>query len=114
MKKLLGIGILIMILLVACSSKAEIYRAGIYLGAAEGYHSTINVQVTVNKKQITHIKVLEHEETPIIADAVISTIPKKVIKKNSTDIDTVSGATYTSKTLLKAIENALESAKIKD
>lgn len=111
MKKVMIIMILSFALLTSCTKNEGNYYAGTYYGEAEGYHSILKVQVTVDKKHIVDIEVLEHEETPIIADAVISKIPHMVIKKNSTDVDTISGATYTSNTLLKAIDNALVSAK---
>lgn len=110
MKKVSFILLISLFVLVACGKQEDSYIAGTYVGQAEGYHSIIKVQVTVDEKNILSIEVLEQEETPIIADAVISKIPPKVIKKNSTDVDVVTGATYTSKTLLKAIDNALKGA----
>lgn len=99
------------VLLISCSKNEGNYLSGTYIGEAEGYHSTLKVEVTVDENHILDIEVLEHEEAPIIADATISKLPLKVIKKNSTDVDVISGATYTSKTLLKAIDHALEQAK---
>lgn len=100
-----------LLITVSCSKKEANYVAGSYIGEAEGYHSTLKVEVIVDEKHILSIEILEQEEAPIIADAVKSKIPPKVIKKNSTDVDIVSGATYTSKNLLKAIDQALERAK---
>jgi len=104
--------LLTIFVLCSCSEAEDKYVAGTYIGEAEGYHSIIQVEVTVDKKHIQTIRVLKHEEAPILSDVVIDEIPKKVIKKNSTDVDIISGATYTSETLLKAIDNALEEAYI--
>ena len=112
MKKTIVVVIICMIYLVACSESKDLYVPGTYIGEAEGYHSIIQVEVVVDKKHIQSIKVLQHEEAPILSDVVIDEIPKKVIKKNSTEVDIISGATYTSETLLEAIDNALSEAYI--
>ncbi|MBC7959284.1 MAG: FMN-binding protein [Vallitaleaceae bacterium] len=106
--------LLLALLLVACTNKDALYVAGTYEGEAEGYQSILKVEVTVDENHILDIQVIAHEEAPIIAEAVLSKIPERVIKKNSTAVDTVSGATYTSNTLLKAIDQALSKATLQD
>lgn len=65
------------------------------------------VKVEVQNHEITGIEVVEHkdaylEQAEQIAGAVCS--------EQSLEVDAVSGATLTSDTILKAIENALEDA----
>ncbi len=98
--------------LVACGPKEAIYHAGSYIGLAEGYHSNLKVEVTTDEFRIVDIQILEQDETPLIADIVYAEIPKAVIKANSTKVDVVAGATYTSATLLAAIDNSLAQARI--
>ncbi len=98
--------------LVACTPEEPIYEAGTYEGCAQGYHSLLTVRVETDTYNIIDVEVLGGDETPIISEIVYSEIPKAVIKANSTDVDAIAGATYTSKTLLKAIENGLEKARL--
>lgn len=104
--------VLAVIVLVACAPAEPLYTPGAYTGIAEGYHSNLVVEVTTDEYKITSIEILEEDETPVISEIVYGEIPKAVIKANSTDVDVVAGATYTSETLLAAIENGLEKARI--
>lgn len=90
-----------------------IYSEGEYVGIGSGYHSDIKVKIKTDKYRILSIEILEHQEMPVISEVVFKDIPHRVIRKNSTDIDLVSGATFTSKGLLEAIDEALVKAKIK-
>jgi uncharacterized protein with FMN-binding domain len=115
LKKLLGL-ILIIVLatgLVSCNTKEIIYKAGTYEGNAEGHIGPIKVQVITDQYKIKEIKILEQQEIPVLADIVYKKIPARVIKANSTEVEVVSGATFTSNGLLKAIKNGLEKAKVK-
>ncbi len=114
MKGVTMVSLCIALLLIACTAKESVYVAGAYEGIAEGYHSQMIVRVTTDAYKITNIEIVEEDETPIIAEIVYEEIPEDVIKANSTDVDVVAGATYTSQTLLDAIENGLEKARIQD
>ena len=99
--------------LVACGTKPVIYKQGTYDGIADGHIGPIKVQIVTDEYEIKEIKIIEQQEIPIIADAVYAKIPQRVIKTNSTDVEVVAGATYTSNGLIKAIKNGLDKAKIK-
>ena len=82
---------------------------GVYEGSAEGYKSTIKVSVTVCNGAVTDIEILEENDTPDFferAEAIID----DVIDEQSLEVDTVSGAMYSSSGILNAVNNALESA----
>lgn len=86
----------------------EINLATIKDGKYEGdYDASIvsaKVKVTVKDHQITAIDLVEHRnERGEKAEVIID----DVIKKQSIKIDTVSGATNSSNTILKAVEDAL-------
>jgi uncharacterized protein with FMN-binding domain len=77
---------------------------GIYTGDCDVNFIYTKVEVTVQDGVITDIKLLEHKNgkgKP--AEAIINDI----LKKQSLDVDAVSGATNSSKVIKKAIENAL-------
>lgn len=78
---------------------------GVYTGTYNGGRWTNEVAVTVSNKKISQIDVVKTVsfETPDVTHTVIN----NVIEKQDTKVDTVSGATITSKAYLKSIENAL-------
>ena len=86
------------------------YADGTYVGEAAGFGGTIKVEVVVNGGAITEVKVLKHQETPGISDPAIKQIPERIVTANSSDVDKVSGATYTSEGIMQAVKNALLSA----
>lgn len=78
---------------------------GKYIGNLEQLPLVVKVEVTVNQHEITAIDIVEHQNGKgEAAEAIID----DVIAAQSLDVDTVSGATYSSKAILKAIENALQ------
>lgn len=84
-------------------------KDGIYEGEAAGYSGTTKVKVTVSGGKISAVEVVSHGDSSSYfsrAKAVID----KVINKQSTDVDTVSNATYSSWGILNAINNALKGA----
>jgi len=79
---------------------------GVYTGSYEIAPVKVSVQVTVAEEMITDISILEHQTgLGSKAEAIID----QVIQNQSLEVDAVSGATTSSKTILKAIENALQS-----
>jgi uncharacterized protein with FMN-binding domain len=60
--------------------------------------------VTVREHKITEIVLVKHENGKGTAAEII---PNKVVEAQSLDVELISGATYSSKVMLKAIENAL-------
>ena len=63
--------------------------------------------VEVKDGKIISITIVSQDETPIISDAAYAAIPEAIIAAQSTDVDTVSGATGTSKGIIAAVNNAL-------
>jgi len=77
---------------------------GTYTGAADAEVIRAEVKVTVRDGRITAIDLVRHD-TGRGQDA--RAIPDRVVAAQSLSVDVVSGATYSSKVILKAIENAL-------
>lgn len=80
---------------------------GTYTGSYQKFPVSATVAVTVKNHKIDDIKLLEHKNGQ---GAPAESIPGEVIKKGTLQVDIVSGATYSSKVILKAIQNALQSA----
>lgn len=78
---------------------------GNYFGEYSYGKTTYKVDVIIENKKIIDIKVLQTRNSSYAkkAEGVI----KSIIKEQRNDVDVISGATTTSKALLKAIENAL-------
>jgi uncharacterized protein with FMN-binding domain len=114
LKKLLGLTLIIVLAmeLMACDAKNVIYKAGSYEGNAEGHIGPMKVQIVTDQYEIKEIKILEQQETPVIADIVYEKIPDRIIKANSPEVEVVAGATYTSNGLIKAIKDGLNKAKV--
>jgi uncharacterized protein with FMN-binding domain len=87
------------------------YKDGVYKGSAKGYGGAIKVAVKVKGGKISKIKVLKHKESD--PDTSLKKIPERIIKEQKTQVDAVTGATITSKAIMKAVDNALSKAKKK-
>ena len=84
-------------------------KDGVYNGSASGYGGEIRVKVTVSNGKISDIKVESHSETPEYYDRCSGIIPN-IISSQSTNVDGVSGATFTSNGIKAAVADALKSA----
>lgn len=78
-----------------------------YIGEAEGFGGTIKVKVTMDGDKIANIEVLSHGETAGISDPAFNTIPQAIIDAQSTEVDVVADATYTSNGIMAAVNDAL-------
>ena len=89
------------------------YADGVYTGSAQGYGGPITVQVTMEGGRITDIQILDasHETASFFNRA--KTLVETVLKRQSWEVDAVSGATYSSKGILGAIQNALTGEQVK-
>ena len=86
------------------------YVDGIYYGTAEGYKGDIRVAVVIQDKTLKAILVTEkQDDEPFITNAM--DVLKNMMKKQSADVDTVSGATYSSNGLIGAVKAAFEEAR---
>ncbi len=89
------------------------YTDGTYTGTADGFRPDLIVEVAISENRLTTITVVDHNEvgrnywgTPVLR------IPEQILETQSTIVDTVSGATATSKGILAAVEDALAQAKV--
>ncbi|HHX10325.1 MAG TPA: FMN-binding protein [Firmicutes bacterium] len=81
---------------------------GTYEGSGTGLFGPIKVAVTAKAGKVTEIKVLEHRETAGIADPAFSRVPESMIEKQTVDVDTITGATFTSEGIIDAVKDALK------
>lgn len=86
------------------------YSDGTYEGEASGYAPNIKVDVVVSNSKISDIQITSHNETPGFYEKAFEQVPSEIIKSQSTKVDTVSGATYSSVGIINAVNNALKGA----
>ncbi len=82
-------------------------------GTGVGKHGDITVAVTFDNGKIQNIKVVKSAENPVLAQEVFTTQLQHVIDTNSVDIDTISGATFSSQGFLAAVKQAADKAGVK-
>lgn len=82
-------------------------KDGTYFGSYYVFPVSAEVNVTVKDHMITGIELVKHTHGQ---GAPAEVIPGKVVEAQSLRVDSVSGATYSSMVILKAIENALLAA----
>ena len=75
-------------------------------GTGIGKHGDVTVAVTFDEGRIQDIKLVKEQENPVLARKVYSDLKNLVIETNSTDLDVISGATFSSKGLLDAVADA--------
>lgn len=78
---------------------------GKYIGKCDAEVISAEVEITINDNKIEDIEILNHKND---RGEPAESIVNEVIKQQKITVDTVSGATNSSKVILKAIENALE------
>lgn len=86
------------------------YIDGTYTGSGQGYRGTTSVEVTVSGSYITDITVVSYADDDEFFNKAKSTIISEILTSQSTDVDTVSGATFSSNGLIDAVADALSAA----
>ncbi len=91
-------------------SGGSTYKDGSYEGSAKGFGGNVVVKVTVKNDKIEKIDLVDasKEDGSYLASA--KGVIKSILDKQSTDVDTVSGATFTSTGIINAVISALEKA----
>ena len=86
------------------------YKEGVYEGSGQGYGGRIVVSVTIKDGSISDIQIKEAKnEDPAYLDNAKKIID--TIKKNQTaNVDVASGATYSSRGIIEAVQSALKEA----
>lgn len=93
------------------SGDMPIYQDGVYQGTGTGYRPGLVVEVTIQYGSITSVTIIDHnEKNEMYWGVPIEEIPKTIVEAQSTDVDSISGATMTSDGIKQAVEDALSKA----
>ena len=102
-------------LLTAClgpaSLREAVYTPGIYEGSGRGLRGDINVRLELSTGGIVDIEIIEHRETSFPGLAAMEELLEMVLETGSTDLDVISGATFSSRGFLEAVDYALRKAE---
>ncbi|MDE6035823.1 MAG: FMN-binding protein [Ruminococcus sp.] len=88
-----------------------IYRNGTYSANAYGYDGDVYVDVTIENDKIISISARTEESDDWYFNSAQDTVISRIISEQNTDVDAVSGATYSSEAIMKAVQKVLDSAK---
>ncbi|MEX1377165.1 MAG: FMN-binding protein [Eubacteriales bacterium] len=89
------------------------YSDGVYTGVADGYGPDLTVEVTIENNLITNVDVVSHNEVnERFWSLPIAQLPCEIVKAQSIEVDSISGATYTSVGIKNAVLDALSQAII--
>ncbi|MCF0146139.1 MAG: FMN-binding protein [Eubacterium sp.] len=88
------------------------YKDGVYRGTGIGFRGEIEVEVTVQGGNITDIAVISQREDGQFFNRAYDGVSEDIISSQSTDVDTVSGATFSSEGIIEAVADALSGAAL--
>jgi succinate dehydrogenase/fumarate reductase flavoprotein subunit/uncharacterized protein with FMN-binding domain len=95
----------------ACTSNPEaVYAPGTYTADAMGNNGRVFVRVTLSAGRIDSVEVDTNYETKGLGDVAANVVAKAIVDGQTLVVDTVAGATFSSKAVLTATKKALESA----
>ena len=87
------------------------YKDGVYTGTGKGNGGDVTVEVTVEGGNIVKVELTDHKETPGIYEGAETAVVNEIIKTQSTEVDSVTGATLTSEAIKNAVAEAVKEAK---
>ena len=86
------------------------YKEGVYYGTAEGYLDDIKVAIVIQDKTLKAVVIVEENDDETFFKRARA-VAENMVKKQSVDVDVVSGATYSSKGIIGAVKEALKEAE---
>ena len=113
MKKIIMVVCAALLVFSGCSvgkSGANKKVSGTFRGTAQGMRAPIVVDVMVEKGEIKTVTVVQNEDSPVISDAAVNSVPQRICAQQNIEVDKVSGATITSFAIKAAVANALTEA----
>lgn len=95
----------------AASAVTAKYKDGTYQGSGTGFRGgTTTVSVTVKGGKISDVQVVSTDDDQMFFNRAYSSLSHLIVQNQSPQVDTVSGATYSSNGIMEAVANALKKA----
>lgn len=86
-------------------------KDGDYEGSAIGYNGKLTVSVSIEEGKIKDIKVIKHSDDEEYFYDARDKVIQSILEKQSTEVDSVSGATTSADAIIKAVKRALGEIK---
>lgn len=87
------------------------YKDGEYEGSAQGFGGIITVKLTIEKGLISNVAIVSADKEDRAYLEAASVIVNEILDKQSDQVDTISGATFSSAGIRNAVTDALERAR---
>ena len=108
MKKLF---VLVVVLLVAAMiAFASAADTQVYTASANAYGGELTVEVTIEDDRIADVALGENHETNVVIDRAFPVIRERILEANSPEVDSVSGATFSTYAVKLAVADAMKQA----
>lgn len=86
-------------------------KDGVYEGASIGYNGEVTVEIRVVGGKLVEAKLKSHTDDKEYIDKTLGLLKEAVKKQGTKDIDTISGATFSSNGILGGLSNALRASR---
>ncbi len=93
-------------------SSAGQYADGTYTGTGSGFRGEIEVQVVVENGYITTIEVISYRDDSQYFNLAKNSVIAQILDQQTTQVSAVSGATFSSNGIMKAVSDALANQSI--
>lgn len=82
-----------------------------YLGVSNsGLGGRIVVRLTYQANRIENVEIIQHHESEDVGLVAVDQLPKEIVSENTPDVDTISGASASSRAIKEAVKDALKKA----
>ena len=98
---------------IAAVQDASAYKDGTYYGTGKGFAGTMKVKVDISGGKIASISIVSTKDGDSYVKSA-SSLLDTIVEKQSTNVDTVSGATFSSRGIIAAVRSALSQAAVSD
>ncbi|HBF8679607.1 TPA: FMN-binding protein [Clostridioides difficile] len=92
------------------SSREHKFKDGEYIGEANGFKGNVKVKVIIKNGTLVNIEIINHNDDKEFFNNAKRLIFKILKNQGTTGVDTVSGATYSSKGIINSVNRALNKA----
>ncbi len=95
----------------AATSSSGLYKDGTYTGTGMGFRGTTTLSLTISGGEITDVTVVSYQDDAKYFDHAFQTIASDIISGQSAEVDVVSHATFSSRGIIEAVNDALSQAR---
>lgn len=83
---------------------------GTYSAAKSGYGGDVTVETTIEGGKITGIELKDHKESLVVIERAFPILEERILEAGTADVDSVTGATFSSFAVKSAVADAMEQA----